>query len=87
MPERSDADILADLGVETSRKAKPATTPREARIVAGFEDIQKFVEEHGRPPQHGEGRDIFERLYAVRLDRLRGSPGGPRPPGAAVALP
>jgi hypothetical protein len=26
---------------------------------------------HGRAPQHGEGRDIFERLYAVRLDRLR----------------
>ena len=22
-------------------------------------------------PQHGEDRDIFERLYAVRLDRLR----------------
>lgn len=74
MPERSDADILADLGVETSPKAKPATTPREARIVAGFEDIQKFIEEHGRPPQHGEGRDIFERLYAVRLDRLRAQP-------------
>jgi hypothetical protein len=26
---------------------------------------------HGRAPQHGEDRDIFERLYAVRLDRLR----------------
>jgi hypothetical protein len=33
--------------------------------------IQRFVEEHGRAPQHGEDRDIFERLYAVRLDRLR----------------
>jgi hypothetical protein len=29
------------------------------------------VKEHGRAPMHGEGRDIFERLYAVRLDRLR----------------
>ena len=74
MPERSDADILADLGVEPTRKAKAGTTPHEARITAGFEDIQKFVEEHGRPPQHGEGRDIFERLYAVRLDRLRAQP-------------
>ena len=26
---------------------------------------------HGSAPQHGEDRDIFERLYAVRLDRLR----------------
>src|SRR5665648_782201 len=33
--------------------------------------IQRFVEAHGRAPQHGEGNDIFERLYAVRLDRLR----------------
>jgi len=32
------------------------------------------VKEHGRAPQHGEERDIFERLYAVRLDRLREQP-------------
>ena len=31
----------------------------------------RFHDEHGRAPQHGEDRDIFERLYAVRLDRLR----------------
>ena len=74
MPEMSDADLLADLGVEPVRNAKPSTTPREARAIAGFEDIQKFVEEHGRPPRHGEERDIFERLYAVRLDRLRAQP-------------
>lgn len=29
------------------------------------------MEEHGRIPQHGEDNDIFERLYAVRLDRIR----------------
>lgn len=46
-------------------------SPREERIIAGFEEIQRFVEEHGRAPQHGENRDIFERLYATRLDRLR----------------
>jgi hypothetical protein len=42
----------------------------EARVVAGFEDIVKFVDEHGRAPAHGVDNDIFERLYAVRLDRL-----------------
>ncbi len=53
-------------------KAKPATyTPREERIIAGFEDIVRFFDEHGRAPLHGEERNIFERLYAVRLDRLR----------------
>ncbi len=71
MAERSDLDILADLGVDPIEKKTIGTNPREARIIAGFEDIQKFVEEHGRPPQHGTDRDIFERLYAVRLDRLR----------------
>lgn len=44
---------------------------REERIIAGFEDIVRFYEEHGRAPQHGEERDIFERLYAVRLDHVR----------------
>lgn len=71
MSERSDLDILSDLGLEPTQKKKVGTTPREARIIAGFEDIQKFVEEHGRAPQHGADRGIFERIYAVRLDRLR----------------
>jgi T5orf172 domain len=35
----------------------------------------KFCDEHGRAPAHGEDKDIFERLYAVRLDRLRGLSG------------
>ena len=30
----------------------------------------RFVDIHGRTPQHGEDRDIFERIYAVRLDRI-----------------
>jgi len=66
----TDDDILAELGVDLAPKTVRARTPREERIIAGFEDIVRFHEEHGRPPQHGDGRDIFERLYAVRLDRL-----------------
>lgn len=66
-----DDSLLAELGVEAEAKKELSRTPREERIIAGFEEIQRFVEKHGRPPQHGEDRDIFERLYAVRLDRLR----------------
>lgn len=66
-----DDALLAELGVEAEPKKVGARTPREERIIAGFEDIQRFVDEHGQAPQHGEERDIFERLYAVRLDRLR----------------
>ncbi|MEW5424375.1 GIY-YIG nuclease family protein [Amorphus sp. 3PC139-8] len=66
-----DDALLAELGVESEAKTASSRTPREERIIAGFEEIQRFVEEHGRAPQHGEDHDIFERLYAVRLDRLR----------------
>jgi len=66
-----DDALLAELGVEVETKKESARTPREERIIAGFEEIQRFMTEHGRAPQHGEDRDIFERLYAVRLDRLR----------------
>ena len=70
----SDID-LDELRSELSDFAEPqkkgGRSPREERIIAGFEEIQRFVEKHGHAPQHGEDRDIFERLYAVRLDRLR----------------
>ena len=74
MAEMTDDDILAELGVDMTPKKARARTPREERIIAGFEDIVKFREEHGRAPQHGEDREIFERIYAVRLDRLRALP-------------
>ena len=74
MPRFTDEDdaLLEELGVEVDGKPADSPTPRAERVIAGFEDIQRFVAEKGRTPCHGEERDIFERLYAVRLDRLRG---------------
>jgi len=70
----SDLD-LDELREELDEFAQPekkgGRSAREERVIAGFEEIQRFVEKNGRAPQHGEERDIFERLYAVRLDRLR----------------
>jgi hypothetical protein len=67
-----DLDELAEeLSEFATRPKAGGRSPREERIIAGFEEVERFVEEHGRIPQHGEGRDIFERLYAVRLDRMR----------------
>lgn len=71
MVDISDDDLLAELGAAPEAKRQNARSPRDERIIAGFEDIVRFREEHGRAPMHGEDRDIFERLYAVRLDRLR----------------
>jgi hypothetical protein len=64
-------ELAAELAEFAEPEKKGVRPPREERIIAGFEEIQRFVEKHGCAPQHGEGRDIFERLYAVRLDRLR----------------
>lgn len=66
-----DDALLAELGVAVEAKKVSSRTPREERVIAGFEEIQRFVEEQGQAPQHGEERDIFERIYAVRLDRIR----------------
>ena len=66
---------LDDLRDELDGYAEPekarGRSAVEERVIAGFEEIQRFVESHGYLPHHGEDKDIFERLYAVRLDRLR----------------
>ena len=74
MSEMDDDELLAALGVEVAPTETNRHTPREERIIAGFEDILRFHQTHGRLPQHGDDRDIFERLYAVRLDQLRKLP-------------
>ncbi|MHB1115808.1 GIY-YIG nuclease family protein [Sideroxydans sp.] len=74
MGEIDEDELLADLELEVKPLSSASHTPREQRIIAGFEDILRFYEAHGRAPQHGENKDIFERLYAVRLDQLRKLP-------------
>lgn len=64
-------ELAAELADFAPPEARGGRSPREERIIAGFEEIQRFRDQHGRSPLHGEGKDIFERLYAVRLDRLR----------------
>ena len=73
MAEMSDKELLKALGVEAKVEAKSARTAREERIIAGFEDIERFFEQQGRLPAHGEDKEIFERLYSVRLDKIRAS--------------
>lgn len=66
-----DDALLAELGIEVEVKKVAARTPREERIIAGFEEIQRFVEQSGRLPSMAEGNDIFERIYATRLEQIR----------------
>jgi hypothetical protein len=71
MAEISNLELLNELGVDTAPRKKAARSRQEERIIAGFEEIQRFVEQHGHLPEHGEDKDVFERLYAVRLDQIR----------------
>ncbi len=68
------AAALADLGIEDEPVQSTGQSSIDERVIAGFEEIQQFAKEHGRAPKHGEDLDIFERIYAVRLDRLRSQP-------------
>ncbi len=70
MADMDDDDLLEALGVDAAPSKASSHTAQQERLIAGFEEILRFVETNGRAPQHGEDRDIFERLYAVRLDRL-----------------
>ena len=69
--KKSNQDILEELGVDLAPASKPTYSPREQRMIAGFEEIQRFVEEYDHAPAHGENNELFERLYATRLDRIR----------------
>ena len=77
MAEMNADELLEALGVEAPPLKTSSKTAREERMIAGFEDIIRFREQRGLAPRHGshgEGHDIFERLYAVRLDQLRQLP-------------
>ncbi len=77
MADMDDDELLAALGVEAAPVKAASRTPREERIIAGFEDILRFHQTHGRKPIQGPDSDIFERLYAVRLEQLQKLPEAP----------
>lgn len=74
MTTMNDDELLAALGIEVTPVKVVKRTPREERIIAGFEDIVRFYETHGHIPRQGYDLDIFERLYAVRLEQIRQLP-------------
>jgi hypothetical protein len=79
----SGEELLEDLGIELTEEVTEGYTSRQGRIVSGFEDLLRFHEANGRVPQHTQTGDIFERLYAVRLDQIRKLP----PDDLALVLP
>ncbi len=70
LTEEDDA-LLAELGVDTTPAPARELTSQQEYVIASFEEIVRFVQEHGRKPVDAEGRDIFERIYARWLERMR----------------
>lgn len=74
MTEQSAEKILADLGVVLDEAPKSNYLPWQQRVIAGFKDIQTFVEDNNRLPGKDAEDGLFEPIYAIRLDRIKNLP-------------
>ena len=70
MGEQTDRELLTELGVDLDNKGKNSLTAIQEKIISDFEEVQRFFEEFQRMPENREDRDIFERLYAVRINQI-----------------
>src|SRR5690625_6460169 len=62
----TDLDLLrAELDDFAQPVKKKSLTPREERIIAGFEDIQQFVEDHGRVRSEEHTSELQSRGHLV----------------------
>ena len=71
MPEQTAEEMLAELGLDITPIERRTFTLVQERVIADFDEIKAFYSKHGRLPQDDPDAEIFERLYAVRLTRLR----------------
>ena len=71
MIKKSDEEILEDLGLGVKKKVNLPKNPKEEYIISGFEEIQMFFERFRRIPENIAESDVFERLLAVRLNKIK----------------
>lgn len=74
MADISDDDLLSELGIDLAPVKQVTYTAKEERLISGFEEIIQFYKKNQRVPSNSNDADIFERLYAVRLNQLRKLP-------------
>ena len=71
MKRLSDEQILDELEIELELKSTKVLTPLEERLISGFEEINVFYETHQRVPSLNDDADIFEKLCASRLEKIK----------------
>lgn len=69
-----DELLLEALGVEVRPNTVMKYTPLEERVISAFEEIVSFYEAYNKLPSIDNSADIFERIYAIHLERIRASP-------------
>ena len=69
--KQEDLDLLEELGVDTVQEKPRSYSKLEERVIADFEEINRWVGAHGRLPRPGAAAsDFFERRYAIRLRHI-----------------
>lgn len=71
MERLTDDQILDELEIQLELKSQKVLTPLQERVISGFEEINHFFETHQRAPSHHSDADIFEKLCASRLDKIK----------------
>lgn len=71
MKRLSDEQILDELEIELELKSAKVLSPLEERLISGFEEINVFYETHQRIPSLNDDADIFEKIYASRLEKIK----------------
>ena len=71
MKRLSDEQILDELEIELELKSAKVLSPSEERLISGFEEINVFYETHQRIPSLNDDADIFEKLCASRLGKIK----------------
>ena len=71
MKRLSDEEILDELEIELELKSAKVLSPLEERLISGFEEINVFYETHQRIPSLNDDADIFEKLCASRLGKIK----------------
>ncbi|UGQ29063.1 GIY-YIG nuclease family protein [Acinetobacter calcoaceticus] len=74
MADISDDDLLSELGIDLVPAKLVTYTAKEERLISGFEEIIQFYEKNQRVPLNSVDADIFERIYAVRIEQLKKIP-------------
>lgn len=71
MEQLTDDQILDELEIQLELKSAKLLTPLQERLISGFEEINHFFETYQRVPSHHTDADIFEKLCASRLDKIK----------------